>query len=170
MALNGAERNAAARALFVGALGLGEDHTDETARKFAIDLMKTRLATRLMVELSTDAYQQQVDAAAVSGNKVFLLELHQCSTTLSHVISEAHARGVPVHCVDGRDGNIARVNAGAMQRRNRHAAIQFTAITGAPHARHPAAKGTLILFGGAHFEGDNGIQNLIQDLPVCMAG
>ncbi|WP_172202400.1 MULTISPECIES: hypothetical protein [unclassified Niveibacterium] len=164
------ERNAAARALYVGALGLGESHDDPTARSFALELFRTRLVRRLMVELYPAAYQPMVDHAAATNGQVYVVALHHCAITLSDVINAAIAAQIPVHCVDGRDGNIGRASGAAMQRRNQAVGDNFAQITGGNTATHPGARGCLILFGGAHFEGANRIQNYIGGLPYCRAG
>jgi hypothetical protein len=170
MSLSIEERNDAAHALFIGALGLGESHDDPTARSFALELFRTRLARRLMIELFAGAYQAGIDRAAATGGQVWVPTLHSCAISLSDVINAALQAGIPVHCVDGREGNIARATSSAMQRRNQTAGQCFQAITGANDATQPGARGCLILFGGAHFEGSNPIQNYILHLPYCRAG
>ena len=170
MSLTIAERNAAAHALNVGALGLGENHEEPEARSFAMELIRAGLVRRLMVELYAPTYQQQIDDADPRNPSVYIWTKFSCEIKLHDVINLARSRSIPVDCIDGRDGQAGRASAMAMRRRNQNAAREFTRITGAANGTDAEAKGTLILFGGAHFEGNDGIQRLIPGLPVCMAG
>jgi hypothetical protein len=171
MALTIPQRNAAAHALNVGAIGLGEEHTEPDARSFAIELIKTGLVRFLMVELAPGTYQAQVDAAVQRGGGLHLVTKNRCPVSLHDVINTAIAAGVPVHCVDSKWANHRDAHQPAkLKVRNREVGQNFQGITGAHQADAPGAQGCLILFGGAHFEGPDAIQTHIPNLHICMAG
>lgn len=170
----------AARALHFGALGIGEDHTERHGRDLAIRLITDGHVRRLFVELSPGAFGQMVQAATALAPQGFdavrgalgFGALHACPIALEDVVATAIVRHVSVHCVDHRRAmqmGFASSDAG-MRLRNRTIAEGVQAETETESARDGGAAGSLLLFGGAHFEGGNSIVAVYPDLQWIKAG
>lgn len=174
----------AARALQFGAVGIAEDHEERHGRDLALRLIESNSVRRLFVELSTAAYQGQIDRAAqlraqgrdaVRGRLGFSCT-YKCPIALEEVVAAAIVKGIPVHCVDDKvamNPNRAKTPSG-MRTRNATVVKNACEITEAAgpqaSARDAGAIGSLFLFGGAHFEGNDSITAMYRDFVWIKAG
>lgn len=175
--------------LLAGALGIGENHGNGNARELALSLINSgnnaggRLVTNFFTELYEDHGNiQKLESArrlAADGASLGIVQAAAPSGFLlgnpipqGRVIARALQRGIPVHLAD-----ILAMHSGKMHNQ-RHAAIlnRFRAVTGQPApgvaqaVGPPACVGCLLLWGGAHFQGGNALDQYIQGLPFVMMG
>lgn len=178
----------AARALKFGAVGIGEDHTKPDGRNLAIHLIERGAVKRLFVELSPGKYQGMIDGAANHGSTLQgsdatantssimkCLGFHvnfSCDVRLEKVVAIAIAHGVPVHCVDHRIANhpIRGGTPKSMDVRNDEIVKGVREVTEVSSAREGGAAGSLLLFGGGHFDEKNSITSKFPDLQWIKAG
>jgi hypothetical protein len=170
----------AARALQFGALGIGENHEERQGRDLAIRLIVGGHVKRLFVELSPGAYGPMIQNAtglapqgyaAVRG-ALGLSSLHVCPIALEDVIATAIVHGATVHCVDHRRAmQIGYASSpSGMRLRNSTITSGVQEETETQSARDGGASGSLLLFGGAHFEGGGSIAAMYPDLQWIKAG
>jgi hypothetical protein len=163
------------------AVGIAEAHNSSRGRTLARQLIATpHLVTHLFVELAPGQYGGQINAATqarAQGRAQVRMNLNfmqnfTCDVRLEEVVADAIMAGVPVHCADLAVGGTRMGGRPAnMTLRNQNAAAIFTAITGTGDPTNALAAGSLILFGGAHFDvGNNTIPNLLPNLSWVRAG
>lgn len=175
--------------LLAGALGIGEDHTKGNARELALALINSsnhaggRLVTNFFTELYEDHgnIEKLASARILAANGAALGLVEEAAPTgflygnpipQGRVIARALQRGIPVHLAD-----ITAMQSGRMHKK-RHTAIlnRFRAVTGQPPpglaqaVGPPACVGCLLLWGGAHFEGADALDQFIHGLPFVKMG
>ncbi len=166
-----------------GALGIGEDHTRPEGRRMVLDLIDSGLVTNLFVELCHTHYGTQlanaqaelngggnegaVRAALPDGN------LFANAQPLSLLMARALVNGAGVHMADHYIMAAGR-GSRAFPKRHGEIADNFAQVTGQgppPDAIHPNAVGSLLLWGGAHFDSPNhSLDRYIRNLPYIMCG
>ena len=174
-----------------GAVGVGENHEDQKARSVVLKVIAQGLVTNLFIELFQGTYGATIQAAqnqihqGAQGAQLMLGTVDSGASSrghapnaipLSRVILAAIVQGdVAIHCADGRFGNHQNGGTPArMMGRNQECGNIFAQVTNAQDALHANARGSLILFVGAHFENagsaNHPIQHYIPNLPVVMCG
>lgn len=166
--------------LRVGALGVGEDHTKPAGRNLALWLIENGHVQNFFVEFPAVTYgaalAMAMQAAAAQppptrqalGQQMHWENLHVPAIRLGDVMAEALLRGIPVHLADH-----VRQMTHPHRFATRHANIrnvfrQVTGQAGVPTAVAPGAIGSLLLWGGAHFEGGESLDNYILNLPFVI--
>ena len=147
----------AERLLGIGALGIGEIHTDRRPREFVQGLIQRGFVSDLFLECTSDEqnrFNEAVDVARNSGDYELVKDLVDKSgprpyyneVDLGDVVETALKSGVRVHFIDlYLTGN---TSPGKPAIRDAHAAKLFAEIT-----ETRGTVGCLLLFGAAHFEG-----------------
>lgn len=175
------EKSLAVQVIREGALGIGEDHTKPDGRNLAIELIEGGYVKKLflefpplddwvsMLEKATEKAPQGVDA--VRGRIGFGVIFH-CSVAIEQVAAVAIVHGATVHLVDHKVAMNPTRNGttGGMKMRNITIAQGVMGATGTQSACEADAIGSLLLFGGAHFEGAASIVAFYQDLRWVRAG
>ncbi len=168
-------------ALQNGALGIGEDHGEPEARQLALELINMGVVRHFFTELYEEHGNVEKLAtariAAASGDSLRVVE-SLCpsgfslgnSITQGRVIARALQRGATVHLAD-----TPHMHMGASRHAQRHQNIlaKYRRATNQPgpapaRADVAAGRGCLLLWGGAHFEGANALENFIIGLPFMM--
>lgn len=164
--------------LQAGALGIGEDHTMVAGRNLALWLIENGHVQHLFVEFPAPNYGQALNAAIQAAGaqppptrqnlaqQMNWENRHLPAIPLGEVMAEALLRGVTVHLADDP---IQMVHPNRFARR--HTTIQnvfrqATGQVGMPSAA--GAVGCLLLWGGAHFEGNHALDNYILNLPFVI--
>ena len=150
----------AERLLGVGALGVGESHTDHRPREFVQGLIKRGLVWDLFLECDSDDQKAFNKAVAVARHSADPLD-HELikdlvdrsgprpypnEVDLGDVVETALQRGVRVHFIDRYLRSSTSPGKPAI--RDAHAAKLFAEIT-----ETRGTVGCLLLFGAAHFIG-----------------
>ena len=147
----------AERLLGIGALGIGEIHTDRRPREFVQGLIQRGFVSDLFLECTSDEqnrFNEAVDVARNSGDYELVKDLVDKSgprpyyneVDLGDVVETALKSGVRVHFIDLYLSN--NTSPGKPAIRDAHAAKLFAEIT-----ETRGTVGCLLLFGAAHFEG-----------------
>ena len=147
----------AERLLGIGALGIGEIHTDRRPREFVQGLIQRGFVSDLFLECTSDEqnrFNEAVDVARNSGDYELVKDLVDKSgprpyyneVDLGDVVETALKSGVRVHFIDlYLTGN---TSPGKPAIRDAHAAKLFASIT-----ETRGTVGCLLLFGADHLEG-----------------
>lgn len=173
--------------LQAGAMGIGEDHTNPTGRRLAIELIENGGVKRFFPELPftsdfgidngvkkrdelRDYYSGKNNGKNENEIEAIIKEevqkvcmtgfaLFCCEIPLSAVIASAIMKAVPVHCVETVFGN-SRDRRTVVER---NIAI-VEGIQAVSEKHEKSQNGYLLLFGGAHFEGPGSITSLHRNL------
>ncbi len=173
--------NDARRCLEAGALGIGEDHTKPDGRQLALDLIEAGVVTNLFVEFAETQFGPALNYARELADKGEGLDevakyapnsnLFQCNIPLGKVIAAALLKKIPVHLADN---SIMAARPSDFQRRHNTIREVFSRVTGQartpPEAAGQSCVGCLLLWGGAHFEGSQALDNYILGLPFIKMG
>jgi hypothetical protein len=172
----------AATFLMVGALGIAEEHETPAARELVLRLMEMGVVRKFFVELPKNVERfatalAKAQTAAQSGASIEdITQLAPSGNldpgnrlSIGYLIAIALSKNIEVYLADDRD--MLRQNGGSFQKR--HASIRetFKAATGQAEAKWytDAAKGCLLLWGGAHFD-DKFKNTALLDQPGVING
>lgn len=173
--------------LLNGALGVGEEHGDPAARRFVIELIEKGVVTKLFLELPKNMARfsekmAEANAAAAAGRTMEEIAAVAPSGDLdigneyplNRLIAFALSKGIEVYLADDR--TMARSGGGNFDKRHKSIRDTFNEATGQNDAKWftSAAKGSLFLWGGAHFDDpikkNLNSKNYINGLPWVKKG